>query len=201
MRTDDDQASDSAARIDYWHGGRRGLRPGDFLRSPFERRNALSDRERLVEHVKDQAGYHDARDPHRVYFTTDRELARGWAVTRVRGGGSVYRVRPVPTDLLEPDPDFCEAAFSAPRAKIIEVAERTVYMTDDEAKRACCLKYVLWDDGSPAYDYDGYFQPPPARREFGKTAADYRYLGRWVAFAELYGRLAYLTPDGLAEIP
>lgn len=94
-----------------------------------------------------------------MYFTTDRELARGWAVTRVGGGGSVYLVRPVPADDLELDADFVDpVGFSAPRAKIIEVAERTVYMSEDEAKRACCLKYVLWVDGSPAYDYEGFFQ-------------------------------------------
>ncbi len=139
-----------------------------------------------------------------MYFTTDRELARGWAVTRVAGGGSVYRVRPVPADDLELDADFVDpVGFSAPRAKIIEVAERTVYMSEDEAKRACCLKYVLWVDGSPAYDYDGFFQRRrPIAVQLGKTAADYRFLGPWVQFAELYGRLAYLTPDGrLAEIP
>lgn len=88
-KSDHRERSNFAARVNYWHAGRRGLRPGDLLRSPYERRHEMSGRERHVESVAIQAGYNADRDPQQVYFTTDRELARGWAVTRVHGGGSV----------------------------------------------------------------------------------------------------------------
>lgn len=51
------------------------------------------------------------------------------------------------------------------------------------------------------YDHNGYFQPPPTRRQQGKTAADYRHLGRWLKFAEIGGKILYVSPTGVTELP
>ncbi|MGV8048525.1 hypothetical protein PJP07_30455, partial [Mycobacterium kansasii] len=65
---------------DYWHGGRRGIAVGEYIRSPNERRREWSALERQIEAGYRQIGYDADRDPKRVYVTTDRELARGWAM-------------------------------------------------------------------------------------------------------------------------
>lgn len=191
----------AANTVDYWHGGRQGLNVGDLIRSPHERRYEMSSEERNLERASAKLGYNNDRDPKRVYFTTDRDLARGWAVRAVLGGGSLYRVRPVPPSSLQPDADFRGVAFSARRAEVLEVAEEVIDMTDDDAERACSLKYVTWIDGTPTYDHDGYFLPPPNRRQQGKTAADYRHLGKWLKFAEVGGKILYLSSAGVTELP
>lgn len=191
----------TANRVDYWHGGRQGRTVGDFIRSPHERRYEMSSEERNLERASVRLGYNDDRDPKRVYFTIDRELARGWAVSAVLGGGSLYRVRPVPPSSLQPDDDFRGVAFSARRAEVLEVVEEVVDMSDDDAERACALNYVTWHDGTPTYDYDGYFQPPPSRLQQGKTPADYRHLGKWLKFAEIGGKILYVSGTGVAELP
>lgn len=190
-----------SGQVQYWHGGVRGLRAGDMLRSPFERRHELTGTERRNELHSAAAGYNDDRNPHRVYFTTDRQLARGWARTKVAGGGSLYRVRPVPAAAMEPDPDYGASAFCAPRAKILAVAEKTIMMTEDEAHLACTAGYTTWFDGSPRYDAEGYFQPPPSRLAQGKTAADYRFLGKWASVLQLDGQLVFETDRGLRPLP
>lgn len=166
--------------VDYWHGGRRGIAVGDMLRSPYERRREWSAIERRVEAINRRIGYDADRNPKLVYFTTDRELARGWAMhLEHEGGGSLYRVRPVPPSSLEADPDYAGVGFAARRAEVVEVVEDLVVMDAEDALRATHGKYSLWEDGSPIYDPDGYMLPPPAARDIGATASPYRHFGRW----------------------
>lgn len=185
----------------FWHGGAHGLRPGDYLKSPDERRDELSHAERRFEALAAHVRYTQLRDPKRVYFTIDRNLARAWAVLvpPVGGGpGALYRVRPVPPASLQEDPDYQGVGFSARRAEILEVAEPIVRMSPDDAYLAC-RKYRRWDDGSPQYDQDGYFLPPPQHRRLGKSAEDYRCLGKWFDrtddVAVVGGEIVVLFPE------
>jgi len=139
---------------EYWHGGRRNIGVGGLIRSPHERRHEWSARERQVEALAQHLGYNADRDPKLVYFTTDRELARAWAATHFEdeGGGSLYRVRPVPPSSLEPDPDYEPVGYSARRAEVLEVVEDLVAM-DSDAAEAAIGRYATWDDYvSPMYD-------------------------------------------------
>lgn len=168
--------------VDYWHGGRRGIVVGDYVRSPHERRREWSALERQIEAHYRRVGYDADRDPRRVYFTTDRELARGWAMNdmlQLEGGGALYQVRPVPPSSLESDRDYAGVGFSARRALVLEVAEDPVQMTEEEATRAVCAQYSLWTDDSRMYDDEGYMLPPPEHRAQGATPDLYRHLGRW----------------------
>ncbi|MDO2384300.1 hypothetical protein QRB41_12920 [Mycobacterium avium subsp. hominissuis] len=115
-----------------------------------------------------------------MYFTTDRELARGWAThLDFEGGGSLYRVRPAPPSSLELDPDYPGVGFAARRAVVLEVVEDLVEMDDEEVQRVTNGRYTRWEDGSPVYDQDGYMLPPPAARDAGAPAEAYRHFGRW----------------------
>lgn len=174
--------------MDYWHGGRRGIGVGEFLRGPYDRRRDWTPRERLFEATASAMGIYNAdRDPHRVYVTTDRELARGWAATHFEheGGGALYRVRPLPPSSIEVDPDYKASGFSARRAEVLEVVEDLVQMDPDDALRAINCKYSVWTDDTPMYDYDGYMLPCNAHREGGATPELFRHLGKW-----------YLVPPG-----
>ncbi|TXH08417.1 MAG: hypothetical protein E6R04_10740 [Spirochaetes bacterium] len=166
---------------DFWHGGRRGIAVGEYIRSPDERRREWSARERQIEALARRTGYNSDRDPKRVYLTTDRELARGWVIRCLQGegGGALYRVRPLPPSSVESDPDFEETGFSARRALVLEVAEDPVQMTEDQALRAVTARYSLWSDDSRMYDDDGYMLPPPEHQAAGATPELYRHLGRW----------------------
>lgn len=95
------------------------------------------------------------------------------------GGGSLYRIKPLPPSSLEPDPDFIATGFSARRAEVLEVVEDPVHMPEDDALRARNWKYSLWEDYSPMYDYDGYMLPSPEHRTGGATADIFRHLGKW----------------------
>jgi len=168
--------------MDYWHGGRRGIAVGDFIVAPDARRRQWTTFERSIERLARGSGYNVDRDPKRIYVTTDRELARGWAMNvllRFKGGGALYRVKPLPPMSLEPDPDYAPTGFSARRAQVLEVVEDPVQMDQDEASRTVCLKYSLWVDRSPMYDVDGYMLPPTNARQAGATAEMYRHLGKW----------------------
>ncbi|MEN4460404.1 hypothetical protein VXE65_00040 [Mycolicibacterium conceptionense] len=169
--------------VDYWHGGRRGIKVGDLLKGPYARKQEWSLTERNIERQHLHRGiYNSERDPRRVYFTTDRELARGWAMhamLQAEGGGALYRVKPLPPSSLEPDPDIRATGFSARRAEVLEVVEDLVQMDEDDALRATNWKYTLWEDDSPMYDYDGYMLPSPEHRNGGATPDLFRHLGKW----------------------
>ncbi|MDQ1717323.1 MAG: hypothetical protein QOF92_933 [Pseudonocardiales bacterium] len=133
-----------------WHGGTPGIGVGEYIESPYTRRNQLSLRQREKEAVYRGSGLNKLRDQKRVYFTSDRELARAWAVVGC-GGGTLYRVRPVPPSSLEVDPDYPDGGFSARRAEVLDVVETTIAMSDDQAHHIAS-RHQTWSDLSPMYD-------------------------------------------------
>lgn len=78
---------DRIAGADFWHGGIGGLTAGEEIIPP-----TLQD----VYDPMSSALYLAEAQANRVYFTTDRELARVFAsaVFRGRGSGALYRVQP-----------------------------------------------------------------------------------------------------------
>ena len=167
--------------VSYWHGGIAGLHVGDFIESSLSRlrRRQQTPLERTRQMTYAVGHGHKVYDRNRVYFTTDPELARTFALgSTLSSSGALYRVRPVPPSSLEVDPDFPDCGFSARRAEVIEVTEPRVEMSEETARRISS-KYVKWSDDSPMYDDEGYLLPPPEHREVGKTPADYRHFGRW----------------------
>lgn len=186
--------------VEYWHGGRRRIAVGDLITSPHERRRDMPRKERQLEAIARQMGYNTDRDPKRVYFTTDRELARGWAMHPMlldEGGGALYRVKPVPPSSVESDNDYLPVGFSARRAEVLEVVEDLVQMSEADADRARA-KYSTWEDYStPMYDADGYLTPPPTHREQGAGPELYRHFGKW--FPILPGQ-AMVLRDGQVTV-
>lgn len=185
---------------DYWHGGVSGISVGDRISS---RAGGTSSADKFRRDVEQAVGYDEVRDPNRVYYTTDREVARAWA-SRIGGGGSLYRVIPVFPNSCAPDTDYPTVAFSTPELEVVAVEETNVRLSRED-RRSRVMKYHTWDDGSPQYDADGYFQPPPQHREFGKTAAQYRHIPRWYPLPQevsLYpaeGRIEFPTVPSVLE--
>ena len=125
---------------DSWHGGRRNIAVGDFIKARNACRREFSASERAIEARDVNLGYNNDCDPDRVYVTTDRDLARGWAANEVleaQGGGALYRVRPLPAMSIEPDPDYPPTSYSARRAAVLEVVEDPVQMSAEDADRPC----------------------------------------------------------------
>ncbi|MET0887792.1 MAG: NAD(+)--rifampin ADP-ribosyltransferase [Mycetocola sp.] len=139
------QAREVAARTTFWHGGVAGLQVGDRLLSP-ELTNAIS-----------VSNYDPIARKNRVYFTTDRQLARAYAslMTEGLGHGALYRVAPVGD--TEADPDFPAAGFQARSAFILEVEECDTLLSPSEAGRAR-QPYTTWDDGRLMWDRRGQMQ-------------------------------------------
>jgi hypothetical protein len=187
--------------VEYWHGGRRNIAVGEFIRPRNARRREFSAVERKVEANNMRVGYDTDCDPNRIYVTTDLELARGWAmneILRADGGGALYRVRPEPTMSIEPDPDYPPTSFSARRARVLEVVEDPVQMSIDDADRAVCLKYSRWSDGTAMYDWEGYMLPPPELRSVAADPARYRHLGKWCPVP--YGHRVGLLSDSSIRV-
>ncbi|MBN3458385.1 hypothetical protein JNN96_30555 [Mycobacterium sp. DSM 3803] len=183
----------------YWHGGRRNIAVGDFIRSPYERRREMSTTERRLEAFSARFGYNRDRDPKLVYFTTDREFARAWAVNPLllaEGGGALYRVQPTPAMSIAVDPDYEVAGRSARRARVLEVVEDLVAMSEDEAQRAI-KRYATWTDGGPMFDDDGYMIPSLLMAAHGATPSMLRNLGKW---ADVPNGHIVVVRDGRASI-
>lgn len=140
------EARELAARTLFWHGGIGGLQPGEHILAPVDTGNPLS----VTGHV------HEARAD-RVYFATDRELARVFAsiITDVTGSSAVYQVQPVGP--FGVDLDFPACSHQARRAVIVAVAEVDVQMSRTERLHRTA-PYLFWDDGRPMYDPDGRIQ-------------------------------------------
>lgn len=178
---------------DYWHGGASGISVGDRIAL---RRGGKSSSDKFRRRVEQAVGYNEVRDTDGVYYTTDREFARAWASIGIGGGGSLYRVRPVFPDSCAPDTDYPRISFSTRELEVLAVEETNIVMTRQE-RRSRVMKYHTLSDGSLQYDADGYFQPPPEHRKFGKTAAQYRHVPRWYPLPQE----VLLYPNGRIEFP
>lgn len=144
----------------FWHGGRAGLRIGDQLLPPIITQDQMS-----TSHFMNEARVD------RVYFTTDRELARVFSAAVYTGvkSSALYRVQPAGD--VEVDPDFAATGYQARRAVVLEVAETDVQLSEAERYRRTG-RYLTWDDGRPMYDADGRLQVTRQMEQIGITQAD-----------------------------
>lgn len=159
----------------YWHGGRTGLEVGTVLIPRAEAERNGDD----MTHYDLQRGYGmNVTDPERVYFSSNREFARGFA-GRIQGGdsdtgivyqhGALYEVEPLGE--IEKDPDFeGDVSWCAPRARIIAVEEVNVRLDPFEVSERLG-PYTTWTDGSPVYTPGGQYIPSPEQIAFGGIEA------------------------------
>lgn len=162
---------DDTAIRRYWHGGRAGLKPGTIL---LGRAEAEIEGINLDQYDM-QRGYGlGVTSPHRVYFTSDREFARGFAA-RIQGRdtvtgivveqGTLYEVEPLGD--VERDPDFHgNVSWCAPQARILSVAERNVRLDAYQINERIG-PYSGWTDRSPIYTASGHYMPSPEQRQAG----------------------------------
>jgi hypothetical protein len=153
----------------FWHGGAPGLGVGEFLLTADDARAAR----RFDTAHNAQLGYLDGTtSTERVYFTTDREMARafGW-LYQVDGtpSGALYRVEPIGT--IEPDPDYSrhDVSWCAPGARIVAVEEECVDL-DEYGATERIGPYWTWKGGGSMYDVNGRFLPSPRMLALGITA-------------------------------
>jgi len=159
------------AGAEFWHGGVGGLAVGDEIIPPNDQSLGAPGHSALY--------MREARAD-RVYFATDRELARVFAsiALRGRGAGALYRVQPIGNMLT--DPDFPAVGLHSRRALILDVEELTSPLTEEEEVRREA-PYLTWDDGRPIYDADGRIQVTWQMEEHGLTQADLdRELPPWI---------------------
>lgn len=159
----------------YWHGGRTGLEVGTILIPRAEAERNGDD----MTHYDLQRGYGmNVTDPERVYFSSNREFARGFA-GRIQGGdsdtgivyqhGALYEVEPLGE--IEKDPGFeGGVSWCAPRARIIAVEESNVRLNPFEVSERLG-PYTAWMDGSPVYTPGGRYIPSPEQIKFGGIEA------------------------------
>lgn len=93
----------------YYHGGRAGLKVGEYVLPPS------------VTGVVSTARYGAPARRDRVYLTTDKAAAMMFASLAPAKTVAIYRVEP--EGLLTPDPDCKETGLSweCPRATILEI--------------------------------------------------------------------------------
>lgn len=98
----------------YFHGGKPGMRRGEFLLPPtITREPSCSEFGGASVHRRD-----------RVYVATKIEAALIYAAMHQSGRGTIYECEPI--GVLEPDPD-CDTtglSFAVERALIVKVALR-----------------------------------------------------------------------------
>ena len=162
----------------FWHGGISGRTPGTIL-LPGDRVPGYSDLLKAApqEIVRDIA-------PSWVYITTDRDLALDYAALTGSffGSGELYRVRPL--GVLAPDPDYAHVdgvSYRVKRAEVTAVEEK-VDGSSPYSPTGAALRYTMWDDGTPMYDFNGFPLPSASMRELGVTAQDFRSLDRGTEF-------------------
>lgn len=153
----------------FWHGGAPGLQAGEVLLTAHA---ALMAGRTDTAHSL-QKGYADGTtDSRRVYFTTDREMARGYCgLYKVDDdvAGSLYRVAPIGPVQVDPDFDGRNVSWCAPGARIIEVEEEQVDV-DEFGAMERIGPYMAWENGDPIYSPFGHFLPSPEMGQFGITA-------------------------------
>jgi hypothetical protein len=158
--------------VEFWHGSRVYLPVGTHLTSlRYREGDRLSSVQ--FEHMAN-----NAFDTDRVYFTTDRELARAWCARDV--AGAVFQVEPVGP--YEPDPDYPNTSFSAATAVVLEVD--AAYDPESYDERGFIRPEVRLPDMFTATGRDGL----AFRRLGGRYPNPMRFLFR-------LGRLRYMTDD------
>lgn len=176
-------ARDRLAGAEFWHGGIGGLAVGDEILPPTAQAAGAPGHSAL---------YMDEARADRMYFTTDRELARVFAsiALRGRGAGALYRVQPIGN--VDTDPDFPAVGLHARRALILDVEELTSPLSSEEERRREA-PYVTWDDGRPIYDANGRIQITWQMEQYGLTQSDLdRQLPAWIHPNDAADRVAAL---------
>ncbi len=173
--------------VDYWHGSLTALPVGTLLTPLRERKGS--------EYTEGQYDLFMSRahDPDRVYFTTDRELARAWCA---RSKGALLRVDPVGP--VEPDPDHPPTSFSASQAVVVDVIEHPVTMSVLAVRKAFA---AYQPPGS--YDEKGFIRPEVRLTEMlaasGAPVERFRQLGGRYPNPERFalrdGQIRYVTDD------
>ena len=108
----------------YWHGGVRGLNPGDLLLPPTEHKGPT-----LMQYAplcrEGSPGAKDAlASGQHVFVTTNKSTARVFAQVYPPPGGALYVVEPVGD--VKPDPDCPDESFLCERARIVQVYDGCV---------------------------------------------------------------------------
>jgi hypothetical protein len=151
----------------YWHGGRPGLRPGEYILPPAETGHPTTeDLHQLVTGEYDPPRTRVTRRD-RVYLTSEFRYALHWAAVYIAPaggsrpwglgakGGHVYEVEP--EGELYHDPDNPRGlAFACRRARIVSV----VVPTRAQLRRAVTAREnAYWQSRIEAYDT---WPPTPA---------------------------------------
>jgi hypothetical protein len=108
-------SSVSAAPFRWWHGGKPGLRPGEYLLPPTVSKSTDT-------HLTKYAEFIDASFPVRddvVYLAKLRRHAEVFAA--VLPDGDVYECRITESDFIGPDPDAPGHAVMVRRAQIVRI--------------------------------------------------------------------------------
>lgn len=159
------QAARSTAPT-YWHGGRPGLSVGTILVS---RADAKAHRVDTTQYDQQEGYALGVTKPNRVYFSSEREFARGFAALLcirdsttgvVHQRGALYEVQPIGS--VKEDSDFAGQSVSwcAPQARITRVVEKSVALNDYAATERIG-PHLTWTDGSPLYNRHGEYLPSP----------------------------------------
>lgn len=173
--------------VDYWHGSLMALPVGTLL-TPLRERKGPGYTEAQYDVVMSLA-----HDPDRVYFTTDRALARAWGA---RASGALLRVDPVGP--VEPDPDFPPTSFSASQAVVVDVIEHPITMSLLAARKA----FAAYERPG-SYDEKGFIRPevrlPELLAASGASIERFRQIGGRYPnpqrFALRDGQIRYVTDD------
>jgi len=155
----------------FWHGGIAGLEPGSVLLGRAEAETEGID---LAQYDL-QVGYEmGVTNPNRVYFSSDCELARGFAgriqIRDTETGivfrhGTLYEVEPLGE--IERDPDGAgNVSWCTPKARVLAVVEENVRLNSYEVMKRLGPN-MTWSDGSPIYSPEGRFIPSPEQRASG----------------------------------
>lgn len=161
------------APVRYWHGGQPGLTPGTVL---VGRDEAAAAGASLTQYDLQEGYALGVTNPGRVYFSSTRDFARGFAARLqiadattgiVFQHGSLYEVEPI--GAVEEDEDFRGKGVSwcAPQARIVAVVEESVDLNPYQSTQLVG-PYSAWSDGSPMYSAAGQYLPSPEHRAHGQ---------------------------------
>lgn len=141
----------------YYHGGARGLRPGDRLEPrPGGRHRAgcpICDAraQGLTVTVNGEAIDPPNADPHAVYVTRNRLYAKHYAAL---ADGWLYTVRPI-GEVVASAEDPAVEAYRCAEAEVVKVVERAVRLSESERRRLWRLL------GGTVRDYAHYRRAVP----------------------------------------